>query len=106
MENFEELREMTDSIVRNFSPDKIILFGSRARGQANTDSDVDFLVVMEYGASKRDAQLAIKKKLRHFTIPQDIFVVSPEELDRYKNLRGLIYGIALREGKILYERAS
>ena len=106
MENFDELREMTDTIVQNFAPDKIILFGSRARGQANTDSDADFLVVMEYGVSKREVQLAIKKKLRQFAISQDVLVISQEELDKYKNLRGLIYGIALREGKILYERAS
>ncbi|MEI6285461.1 MAG: nucleotidyltransferase domain-containing protein [Bacillota bacterium] len=106
MEIFEELREMTNTIVRNFAPDKIILFGSRARGLVNADSDVDFLVVMEYGTSKRDAQLAIKKKLRQFAIPQDVLVISQKELDKYQNLRGLIYGIAVREGKILYERAS
>ena len=47
------IKEMVQRIVAGFNPEKVILFGSYARGTAGTDSDVDLLVVMRVRGSKR-----------------------------------------------------
>lgn len=100
----EIVERMVRRIVERFSPNKVILFGSWARGEANPDSDVDFLVVMPYTGSKREWQVQIRRELKDFDVPKDIIVVSPEELEHKATLNGYIYQIAVREGKTLYER--
>ena len=50
----DAIAEMVRRIVAQFNPDKIILFGSHARGEAGPDSDVDLLVVMQPHGSKRE----------------------------------------------------
>ena len=55
---------MVQRIVKKFHPERIILFGSHARGQAGPDSDVDLLVVMPMDGCKRDKRLEIRRALR------------------------------------------
>jgi len=57
------IREMVRRIVKQFDPEKIILFGSQARGDARQDSDVDLLVVMEVDGSKFDKTVEIRGAL-------------------------------------------
>jgi predicted nucleotidyltransferase len=97
---------MTQRIIDKFSPEKVIVFGSWARGEAHSQSDLDFLVVMSYAGSKRDAQVAIRRELKDFEVPKDIIVVSPEEFQQKKSLNGYIYQPAIAEGKVLYEQQS
>ena len=106
MINGHIVQAMAKKIVDSFSPDRIIVFGSWARNEATKDSDVDFLVITSYEGSKRDLQVAIRRKLKGFGVPKDVIVASHEEVESKKNLPGYIYGTALREGSIVYERAS
>jgi predicted nucleotidyltransferase len=96
---------MTDRIVKQFHPLKVILFGSRARGDAKRDSDVDLLVVLPRVQNKRDDAIAIRRVLADLPVSKDVFVTTPEELERRGNLVGTVLRPALREGKVLYERA-
>ncbi len=98
--------EMVRRIVSGFDPEQIVLFGSHARGDADADSDVDLLVVMRVDGSKRKAATAIDLALWGIEAPADILVVTPEEIERYRDAVGAIIYPALREGKILYERAA
>ncbi|MGH8057265.1 MAG: nucleotidyltransferase domain-containing protein, partial [Candidatus Entotheonellia bacterium] len=91
-------------ITKRFDPDQIILFGSRARGTARDNSDVDLLVVMEVTGSKRETQIAIRCALHNIHIAKDIIVATPDEVERRRNIVGTIIGPALREGKVLYAR--
>ena len=100
----EKIQEMVRRIVERFHPDKIILFGSYARGTAGPDSDVDLLVVKNVSGSKRQERLAIRLALSGIGLAKDIIVVTPEEVERYKDIVGTIIYPALREGKVLYER--
>ena len=64
------IKEMVQRIVERFQPEKIILFGSYARGTAGPDSDVDLLDVMPVKGSKRKAQLQIRTALHDITCPR------------------------------------
>jgi len=83
---------------------KIILFGSRARGDAKEDSDWDFLVVVDKKLSfnqKWDIIINIKRGLAKLKIPNDIIINSIEEFEERKNNVGYITYYAVREGKTL-----
>jgi len=95
---------MVRRIVRRFHPERIILFGSHARGEAGPDSDVDLLVVMPFLGSKREKQLEIRLALRNIHVPKDIMVTTPEEFQWRKEVPGTIERPAAREGKVLYAR--
>jgi predicted nucleotidyltransferase len=100
----EIITEMVRRIVEEFDPQKVILFGSHARGMAGPDSDVDLLVVMPVKGSRRQQRVAIRTALSGMGLAKDVFVVTPEEVKRYGDLVGSIIRPALREGKVLYER--
>ena len=102
----EKIDEMINRIVERFRPEKIILFGSYARGTAGEDSDADILVVMPVKGSKRKKATEIDIALVGLDLPVDVIVVTPEELDRNKNIIGTIIYPALKEGKVLYEKAA
>ena len=99
-----KIREMVRRIVVGFDPEKIILFGSFARGTADRDSDVDLLVVKPVSGSRRKERLAMREALRGVGLAKDIVLVTPEEVARYGNLPGTVLRPALREGRVLYER--
>jgi predicted nucleotidyltransferase len=102
----ETIHEMVRRIVVGFSPEKIILFGSHARGNIDTDSDVDLLVVMHVSGSKRKKAAEIDRALYGTGLPKDVIVVTPEEVEKYQNIVGTVIYPALHEGKVLYERRS
>jgi len=95
---------MVRRIVAHFAPEKIILFGSHARGTAGPDSDVDLLIVMSVAGSKRQTAIEIGVALHDIRIAKDIIVTTPEEFDWRKDVIGTIEWPAWHEGKILYAR--
>ena len=100
----EKIQEMVRRIVVGFNPEKVILFGSFARGEAGPDSDVDLLVIKPVSGSKRKERLEIRKALRGIGLAKDIILATPEEVERYGDLVGTIIRPALLEGKVLYEQ--
>lgn len=96
---------MVRRIVEQFHPDRVILFGSHARGTAGPDSDVDLLVVMPVAGSKREKQLAVRLALHEFKVPKDIIVTTPEDFEWRKEIPGTVERPAAREGKVVYARA-
>ena len=97
---------MVERIATQFDPEKIFLFGSQARGDANDDSDVDFLVVMDFKGTKIKKMVEIGVALHDFHIPMDILISTPEEFEWRKNYIGTIEWPAVHEGKLLYARAG
>jgi predicted nucleotidyltransferase len=91
--------------VERFHPEKIVLFGSYARGTAGRDSDVDLLVVTPVSGSKRRLTIEIDIAIAGLGLPKDVIVVTPEEVEDYCDQVGTIIYPALHEGKVLYERA-
>ena len=99
------IKEMVRRIVARFNPEKVILFGSYARGMAGTDSDVDLLVVMRVKGSKRKTQLRIRTALHDILLPKDVIVSDVAEFDWRKDVVGTIEWPAAHEGKVLYAKS-
>jgi predicted nucleotidyltransferase len=95
---------ITERIVQNFQPEQIILFGSHARGEADSGSDIDLLVVLSNAKDKRTAAADVRRILIDVVEPTDILVATPEEIERRGRMIGSALRPALREGKVLYER--
>jgi predicted nucleotidyltransferase len=83
----KEIRQMVGRIVSRFHPERIILFGSHARGDAGPNSDVDLLVVMPVQGSKREKAVEIGAALHDIRLPKDIIVTTPEVSNRVKRSR-------------------
>lgn len=101
MADQSKLDEVIARIVEVANPEKIILFGSRARGTGRPDSDVDLLVVKST-PRRRSLAMAIYRKLVGVGCPVDVIVITPEDIERYGNVPHLIIEPALREGKVVY----
>jgi len=96
---------MVKGLVEEFQPERIVLIGSYARGEATRDSDVDLVVVMRANGSKREQQLRMRVALRDVHVPKDILVVTAREWHVQRNIPGTIVWPARREGVVLYEKA-
>jgi len=93
-------------IVDRFSPEKVILFGSHARGDAGCESDLDLLVLFPDIEDPRRRAAEIYRLLSDAGISKDIVVSTTARYERYKNVPNTIYWPAAREGRVLYERSA
>ncbi len=100
----EAIKIMVERITDRFKPERIILFGSHARGNAGSDSDIDLLVVLSVCDNRRSATAAIMKSLADLPVGKDIVVTTPQELDTRGKLASTVLYPALHEGKVLYTR--
>lgn len=100
------LDSMAKRIVARFRPEKIILFGSYALGDATCDSDLDLLIITDIPGSRRQLTNEIDLLLADRMVPLDLIVLTPEELERQKGLVGTLAHEAAREGVVIYERAA
>jgi predicted nucleotidyltransferase len=92
-------------IVRGFKPERIILFGSQARGDAEQDSDVDLIVVMREASNPRALASDIDVSLAGIPLATDVLVTTPEQLVEDADLIGTVFRPAVREGVTIYARS-
>ena len=98
------LGELAQCIADAVDPDAIVLFGSRARGEAATGSDVDLAVILQDAApSRREAHYRASLAIREFLFPVDILVYRDAE---YRELgrRGHPLASEFAGGRLLYAR--
>ena len=94
---------MVNRIVQSASPEKIILFGSRGRGQESPDSDYDFLIVKRDVNNRRALAQHLYRVLADVPATVDILVETPETIEKHRNTKRYIYGEA-EKGRVVYER--
>lgn len=83
---------------------KVILFGSRARGESRPDSDLDLLVIEPGEVPTRRAESArLRRELRSLEVPLDVVVISASHADRRGKVPGTVVNEALRTGRVLVE---
>jgi uncharacterized protein len=100
------ITEMVRRIVMRFNPERVILFGSHARGAAGPDSDVDLLVVMHSKGSKRAQAVEIYGLLAGMGVSKDVIIVTPDEFEAYCDAPRTVIRTARKAGKVLYDRAA
>jgi predicted nucleotidyltransferase len=100
------VQQIADRIVAAFHPLRIILFGSRARGDARPDSDIDLLVEMESDLPAAERIRAVDRLFTPRVWPMDVVVFTPEEAARQRESRNSLIQTAEREGKVVYERSG
>lgn len=96
------LREVRDRLVRAVDPERIIAFGSRARGDADSESDLDLIVVMETDLSPGERAAKVRRALRGLGVPLDVLVYRPEKYEHYRKLPWSVVAIAEEEGVVLH----
>lgn len=96
------LKDVIERVVEAASPNRIILFGSRARNDAGARSDVDLLVVVESVRSRRALAAKIYEALADIHIPADVVVATENDLRRNRGVRGALVNRAVEEGVTLY----
>lgn len=100
----ETIDGVAKAIVENFHPEKIILFGSYASGTPTPDSDLDFLVVMESEEPKRQRSHQLQLMFQPYPCAMDILVYTPQEVSKWNGVINHIVTIALKTGRVLYDR--
>jgi predicted nucleotidyltransferase len=98
----DALAEIIRRIVRVAAPERIVLFGSAARGEAGPNSDLDLLVVKSGQFHRGQLTDAIYRSLIGVGQAVDVIVVTPEDVDRYRDSPGLVIAPTLREGRVVY----
>jgi predicted nucleotidyltransferase len=101
--NKKLLEEVTRRIVASVRPQRVLLFGSAARGHMSKNSDLDMLVIMREPVHRRQTAQKIYRNLHGTGIAVDIVVATEKDLEKYGRRAGTILKAALQEGRVLYE---
>src|SRR5438046_9703524 len=98
-----EIQRWCERVAREFRPEKIVIFGSYARGTPTEDSDVDVLVVMPLARGQRDVRqaAAIRERVRA-SFPMDVIVRSPQQIARRLAQGAGFIDDVLRHGPLMY----
>ena len=102
MNSSAEIKKLCEQIARDFRPERIILFGSHARGTPTPDSDVDLLVVMPFQGRHTQQAIRILNKLNAL-IPIDLLVRTPEQVRGRVAMGDFFMREVLEQGKVMYE---
>lgn len=91
-------------IVERFDPDEVILFGSRARGDAREDSDYDLLIVGPSDEPRGRRIGDVYAALLGVGIPIDVLWWTRDEIEEWRDVRSHFINRALRDKKVLYAK--
>jgi len=96
------LDEIVRRIIQVAQPDRIILFGSAARGHAGPNSDLDLLVIKSGDIHRGRLEAEIHRHLQGVEAAVDVIVVKSEDVERYRDSPYTVIRPALREGRVVY----
>ena len=102
MDCIDQIKEI---IISRVNPDKIILFGSHARGDCNANSDVDMLVLKKGLTGERAiaGELYVDFFKQNVLVSVDVIVMDYEKFYKLSDESGYVYKEIKQEGKIIYE---
>jgi predicted nucleotidyltransferase len=100
----ETIQKVVERVVRQFAPDRIILFGSHAHGQPTADSDLDFLVIMDVTLGPLERVARLTESVAPLELPVDIFAMTPEEFEETEDVIGGLAYAPAKYGRVVYEK--
>ena len=98
----KQIKRFVKEVAEEFAPQRIVLFGSYAKGGATEDSDVDLMVIMTHKKRNVDQALEIDQKI-HRSFPLDLIVKTPAEIKSRLAQKDVFISSVVNEGKVLYE---
>ena len=102
---FNEIEVVARKIAEQTKAKAVVLFGSHARGQAGTDSDVDLLVIAESDLPRHKRSRQLHLMFKPYPFAMDILVYTPREVEQERQFELSFISRVLREGKRLYGQA-
>src|SRR2546421_1199596 len=100
----QELHRMTEILIREYKPEKLILFGSAAQGEIHEWSDLDLVVVKRTDKSMLERIEEVLRLVRP-KVGLDVLVYTPEEMeDLIAERRGFVLGEIIYKRAVAYER--
>jgi len=102
--NDDLIQGIVRRIVDTAQPEKVVLFGSRARGNARGDSDFDVLVIKHSGEPRYRRSIPLYVALADLPMEVDVMVYTPEEVEEWSKVPQAFITTAVREGTTIYER--
>lgn len=99
----DELAQVILSIQIHYSPEKIILFGSYAEGNATEGSDIDLIVIKDTDEDPWSRSEEVERYVRH-SVPIDVLVYTPQEIEQRLRMNDFFVRDFIEKGKVLYER--
>ena len=99
------IEEIIRKIVEAFQPRRIVMFGSRARGDTRPDSDLDLMVEMETDESPAQRVRTIDALFGLHRWAMDLIVYTPQEVEEQRQYRNSLVRVIESEGKVLYEQS-
>ena len=99
----DEIETLVRRIVARIQPQRVILFGSYAKGTATIKSDLDILVIKETDLPMASRADDLKPMLGHTLVPVDVHVYTPEEVEEYRHEEFLFVSDILKSGKTVFE---
>lgn len=99
----EVTEQITRHIVELIHPQRVILFGSRARGEAHAESDFDVLIIAPSNEVRWRRAIPVYRALAGVGVPKDIVWWTPHEVAEWQGVKSHFITTALREGQVLYE---
>jgi predicted nucleotidyltransferase len=100
----DKINEIIGEIVKIISPKRFILFGSQSTNKATEESDIDLVIIWNTSMNFFERNIQIRRLFTKRNFALDVFVFTPEEEEKFRNIKGTILHKAFNEGKILYER--
>lgn len=101
-----KINNIVSRIANEYHPDKVILFGSYAKGSYTNDSDLDLLIIKDTDLPKQKRSFEIYKLLRGSFVPIDILVYTQSEFEEEKLNKYSFLHSAIKTSKTMYERKA
>ncbi len=102
----KDLKDISRRLIKEYDPDKIILYGSRAEGKDNESSDIDLVIVKETEKRPLDRRIEVEALLADRAVPIDILVYTPEEMRTLYSMGSPFIEEIVEKGRLLYMRRA
>jgi len=97
-----QIEAVTQKIIEEYAPEKIILFGSYAEGTPNEDSDLDLLIIKDNSGPIVQRNRYVRRLLRDFMFPVDVIIKTSREFETFKDIVGTVVYSANKYGQVIY----